>query len=357
MVLENAVTTGTILAEDGAKMSKSKKNYPDVKIIIDKYGVDSLRLYLMSSVVMKADNLNFSEKSVDDVRKNVLNIWWNIYVFCQATLTETNIKQLNTNSEILSLDHSSIHALDRWLLSKITSLTKSVTLSMDSYDVVTASRELMTFIKEFSTWYVRLSRNRIRSSANSQLIFRHCLRQYALLMAPFAPFMAERVYQGLGGTKDSIHLEDWPKYQTEGFENLELEQSMAEIMQIVEKAHGLRKAANIRLRQPLASLTISTHISSELSQIIADEINVKKILFGPSLALDTNLTPELIDEGTARDIIRDIQGERKRQGLVPSDNISVTLTDYPESWEAEIKKRVGATILVRGAEFSVEMSK
>lgn len=345
---ENAVTTGTILAEDGTKMSKSKKNYPDPTLLINKYGVDSLRLYLMSSVVMKADNLNFSEIAVDDIRKNVMNIWWNIFMFYRTYCGEVQIEVTSTPSNIL----------DQWLLSKVHNLTKLVTEFMDSYDVVSATRALMVFAKEFSTWYVRLSRDRLRSSNESQQVFASALRQYTLLMAPFAPFMSERIYQNLAGSSDSVHLELWPKTDLKLI-NQDLETQMDLVAKIVEKGHAARKEASVRVRQPLAKITVtcSIELSPELQQLLADELNVKSVItqIGTELnvVLDTELTPELKDEGIARDLMRDIQGARKAAGLKPSAKVVVELPEWPHSFEDEIKAKVGATELKTGATLKV----
>jgi isoleucyl-tRNA synthetase len=343
---ENAVTTGTILAEDGSKMSKSKKNYPDPNLLINKYGVDSLRLYLMSSTLMKADNLSFSESGVDDIRKNVMNIWWNIFAFT---------KMLDLGD--MTIAPSPEHPLDKWLLSKIENLTKSVTESMDKYDVVTPTRTLMAFAKEFSTWYLRLSRDRLRTNQSSQMTLVYALRKYCLLMAPFAPFMAERIYQNLPGSSDSIHLELWPE-TNQDLINTELEISMETVMQVVEKGHAARKLGNIRLRQPLSKITVKgANLSTELQTIIAEELNVKEVLVEKaetlSVELDTNLTKELVDEGTARDLMRDIQGARKKLGLSPKDVVTVELPSWPESWTEEIKQKVNATELKVGAELKV----
>ena len=340
---ENAVTTGTILAADGSKMSKSKKNYPDPNLLINKYGVDSLRLYLMSSVVMKADNLSFSESAVDDIRKNVMNIWWNIFAFYKSAVPPTPNSQLPPTIT---------HPLDKWLLSKIEGLTQTVTTSMDNYDVVAASRPLMAFAKEFSTWYLRLSRERLRENVQSQAVFAYALVRYSLLMAPFAPFMSERIYQNMPDHLDSIHLELWPHSNQTLFDP-KLESSMQVIMQIIEKGHAGRKEANIRLRQPLPSLTTPGVISDEFKEIIKDELNVKSVLTG-EFSLDTQLTPELIDEGTTRDLMRDIQGERKRLGLSPGDVVTVTLPSWPAAWTEEIKHKVNAIFLIKGDVLIVE---
>ncbi len=333
---QNALTTGTILAEDGTKMSKSKKNYPDPTLLISKFGVDSLRLYLMASPLMKADNLSFVEVAVDEIRKNVMNIWWNIFAFYKSC-------------SISTIDHLSsiiVHPLDRWLLSKIENLTNTTTVAMDSYDVLGATRPLMAFAKEFSTWYLRLSRDRLRASMESRRVFGFALRRYCLLMAPFTPFMAERIYQNLPDSLDSVHLELWPSPNSD-YLDPSLDSSMQTVQQIVEQGHAARKAASIRLRQPLAELSTPGVISPDFQEIIKNELNVKSILTG-QFSLDTTLTPELIDEGTARDLMRDIQGERKKLGLSPSDQVTVKLPSWPKSWEGEIKTKVGATSLTVG---------
>src|SRR5690606_8793 len=144
-----------ILAEDGSKMSKSKKNYPDPMVLIDQYGVDSLRLYLMSSPVMRGENLNFNEKEVADIRRKVLVIWWNVFKFYLMFADQA--------VDGTQAPATANHGLDQWLLSKMQSMTKEVTYYYEEYDLVKASRTLMEFVDELSTWYLRLSRDRLRS--------------------------------------------------------------------------------------------------------------------------------------------------------------------------------------------------
>jgi isoleucyl-tRNA synthetase len=183
---QHALTTGTILAEDGTKMSKSKKNYPDPMVLINKYGVDSLRLYLMSSVVMKADNLNFSEKEVADIRRNVFVIWWNILGFA--------VQYAKAPSDVSHLPQKPAHVLDRWILSRLAATQTAVTAAFEAYDVVSASRALIAFINECSTWYLRLSRGRLKGDEETtdaqraeagQVLF-GVLHRVSLLFAPLA---------------------------------------------------------------------------------------------------------------------------------------------------------------------------
>jgi len=237
-------------------------------------------------------------------------------------------------------------------LPKIEGLPLAVTTAMDNYDVVGATRPLMAFAKEFSTWYLRLSRERLRNNSASQSVLAYALSRYTVLMAPFAPFMAERIYQNINPGKDSVHLENWPAFN-QTFLNPELETAMATVQSLVEQGHSARKAASIRLRQPLASVTIPTELSTELQLVLAEELNVKTVLVGTDFALNTTLTTELVVEGVARDLMRDIQGGRKKLGLTPTDKVVVELPTWPSEWEEEIKKKVGATELKIGTVLSV----
>jgi len=323
-------------------MSKSKKNYPDPTLVIDKYGVDSLRLYLMSSTVMKGENLNFKEEEVNDIRKNVINIWWNVYVFYQSVGGASQEVSDATN------------VLDRWIISRLSTLCTVVTDSMNNYDTTTATRALMSFVRDLSNWYVRLSRERLRNSSESRAVLRYVLKHYSLLMAPFAPFMAERIFQSLGAA-DSVHLESWPKLTGQ---DTKLEEEMTQAMSVVEAGHHLRQKASLRLRQPLASATTSCQLSPELLGLVAAELNVKvvkttKEIDGSLVALDTKLTKELVEEGQARDLVRAIQGERKKLGLMASQSVVVELPSWPATWEGDIKARVGATSLSIGPSLKV----
>jgi isoleucyl-tRNA synthetase len=358
---ENALTTGTIMAEDGTKMSKSKRNFTDPMLLVDRYGVDSLRLYFASSPVMKtAENVNFSEATVNEIKKKVLNIFWNVYSFYAL---------YDNGEQAFDFPHKPTHVLDRWLVSKVSILSEQVINSMDEYDVVTASRLLMDFVNEFSTWWLRLSRDRLRdntTNVEALQVFRATLLRWLLLMAPFAPFLSELIYQnlvkqGLG----SIHLEllpDLAVIQSESRDK-KLEQATAEVQKAIEKAHALRKDAMIKLRQPLQQVSVtSTEAKPEddLLEVMAQELNVKQVNWqlGNQLLveLDTTLTPELIAEGEAREIIRAIQQERKKLKTRLDEEVVVTLPSWPESYEEQIKTKVFAKKLEKGQTFQVRLA-
>ena len=351
---ENAVTTGTILAADGSKMSKSKKNYPDPMLVINKYGVDSLRLYLMSSSVMRGENLNFSEVSVDEIRKKVFSIWWNVFVFYQLYADQEKAREFPQQIE---------HVMDQWLISRFTSLQETVTEHMDKYDVVAASRELMEFVNELSTWYLRLSRERLRdkeNNAQASQIFGAVLYQLALLFAPFTPFFSELVYQNMGGKNISVHLEKWPSANTE-LRNETLEKEMKVAMQLVEQVRAQRKEKNLKLRQPLAKAKFTANIDLQKSvmDMILQEVNVEEAELALSsekpigVVLDTMLTPELIEKGKLREVIRTIQDLRKQAGVPFDALVKVQLPDWPQTFELEIKRKTLVEELVRGGEAKI----
>ncbi len=342
---ENVLTTGTILAEDGTKMSKSKKNYPDPMVLINTYGVDSLRLYLMSSTVMKSENLNFSEKEVADIRRKVFVIWWNVVGFYQAfAQKEVGITRPTTVT----------HGLDVWLLSAVSQLIVDVTRYMDAYDVIRASRALMEFVSTLSTWYLRLSRERIKDTAHPETsqAFGYAIYTLAQLSAPIAPFFSELVHHVMVDEETSIHLSDWPRM--EGEFDAKLNEEMAMVQKLVEAAHAARKVAGVKVRQPLASVTLTTpstlQYEAMLEPVVLAELNVKRIKWEvgsieSSPVFDTVLTPELAAEGEARELMRKIQNLRKQAGLKVGQSAQVQVPSWPQEWQAEIEKKTGSRLI------------
>lgn len=350
---ENALTTGTIMAEDGTKMSKSKKNFPDPMEIINQYGVDSLRLYFASSPLMKtAQNVNFNRDAINDIRKKVLNIVWNVFKFYQL---------FDNGKTDYGYPEDPRSVLDKWLISLTQNLNKTVTQSMDQYDVVSASRALMEYVSHLSTWYLRRSRDRLRDGNSESLqVLRTALRDWALLMSPFAPFITEVIYQNLPGDKsDSIHLDMLPKVHNDLVRN-ELEDKMSEVRKAVEKIHAVRKVESIPLRQPCADVVVHSSIDKpkdNLLQVLASEVNVKKVTWLKadelSIDLNTDLTPELIAEGETRKLIRKIQSERKKLGLSVDQSIELILPSWPKDYEPEIKSKVLARSIKKGDKLKI----
>lgn len=342
--VENTLTTGTILAEDGSKMSKSKNNYPDPVKLLDTIGADSLRLYLMSSPVMKSENFNFSEKDVADIRRKVFLIWYNCISF---------YKLATNNSPVTEYSGIPKNIMDAWIWSSLQTLTQKVTASMDNYDVVTASRLLMRFVSDLSTWYLRRSRDRLRGEtalAESQQVYGTVLLKFAQLMAPFAPFFTEFSYHQLVDNSRSIHHTDWPIPDTAA-QNEALEQNMELVRAVVEKVHAARSEAGIKVRQPLQSVTITStqeKVNPDLLAVIAQEVNVKEIFWKSGdethVLLDTTLTPELEAEGAARELLRSIQQLRKKAGLSLGEQATVTAPNIPKDWKEHIEQKTSVTL-------------
>jgi isoleucyl-tRNA synthetase len=345
---ENVLTTGTIMAADGTKMSKSKKNYTDPMLLIEKYGVDSLRLYLMSSPVMKSENINFNEVEVAEIRKKVFLIWYNMVAFYKLYATGASDVSATTP------DPSALDVMDAWLLSRLNNLIQTTTKHMDEYDVLRASRELMEFVDELSTWYLRRSRDRIRDDAQSQAIFGQALVKLAQLLAPFAPFFSEWVYQTLVDPAKSIHHTNYPVAEV-SLINLELENSMLAIRKASEKTHSLRIESQIKVRQPLAKLTVKTkesQPSQELLTVLQDEVNVKEVVWQQDtdtdweVVLDTTITDELKAEGEARELIRSIQKLRKTSGLTLAQTATVELPSWPAAFQDQIESKTNSKLQV-----------
>ncbi|MEN8253418.1 MAG: isoleucine--tRNA ligase [Patescibacteria group bacterium] len=352
---KNVIVNGIVLAEDGKKMSKRLQNYPDPVLLIDRYGSDSLRTYLASSPVLKAENLNFSEKEVADIRRKVFVIWWNVLGFYQSFADKSQV--------ISKPKFDPKHVMDKWLLSKVENLIFETTAHMDNYDVVRASRNLINFVDELSTWYLRLSRERLRSDNNQEAnhVFGYAIYTLAQLMAPFAPFFSELVHHTLVDKSTSIHHTDWPAVN-EKMQNAKLEEEMKQIKMAANIAHAFRRRMDEKrrkIRQPLAEFSVSTTgitPEEELQKVLAKEINVKKVTWktckdGEILyQFDEELTPKLEAEGQAREVMRTIMNLRKKAGCSIKDLIKVQLVDWPKEHEEEIKKKTLTSEIVKGNE-------
>ncbi len=345
--VENTLTTGTILAEDGSKMSKSKNNFPDPMKVIDTYGADSLRLYLMSSPVMKSENLSFSEKEVADIRKKVFLIWYNCI----------SLYKLNNpnNAPLEEVTAKPKDVLDRWILSRVQTALAETTAQMDAYNVVDASRGLMQLVQEVSTWYVRRSRERLANQNNTEslAVYGTVLTQLARLFAPITPFFAEFVHQQISDANSSIHLLEWPTINTQ-LQDDNLEAEMNIIRKVVELAHSARASEGIKIRQPLNSITVwdtAKTPKEEILEVLKAETNIKNVVWIQTteqhrVELDTKLTPELAAEGDARDLMRSIQVLRRKQGLSKGDHAIVTVPEIPLDWQEEIERKTGVTLKI-----------
>jgi len=329
---KNVLTTGTILGEDGTKMSKSKGNYPDANIVIEKYGADALRFYLLTSPVIIGEDVNFSEKTLAETNRKVNMLLYNVWSFYR---TYTQDKVFGTVPE-------AAHVLDRWIMARLHQTHKLVTADLDGYNTVRAGRAIVDFINDLSTWYLRRSRDRMRgdsAEAKAALaVFGYVLAETAKMLAPFMPFLSEFLYQDLTG-KESVHLENWTEVASQVDDRVLA--AMELVREAVSLGHALRKQLGLAVRQPLRALDMtikskSVDIDEELMALILAELNVKiqedalsdkasvrpdtiKSIAGPShidqLYLDIELTGELKQEGLARELERQVQDLRKKSGL------------------------------------------
>jgi len=421
----HVVVNGLVLAEDGKKMSKSLRNYTDPGKVIDQFGADALRLFLMDSAVVKAESLRYSDGGVRDVLKGVLLPLWNAYSFY---VTYANIDGMHPES----LPESPGNPLDRWILSETGNLVRSVGEYLDGYDIQKAIEPILNFIDALNNWYIRRSRRRFwkstqegsgdRDKIDAYATLRAALITLAKVTAPFMPFISDEIYQNLkaGGDPESVHLCDWP--DADAFIKDEaLEMKMDVTRRTVSLGRALRNAHELKIRQPLKSLHVVTRnkdekaVLVEMADLLAEELNVKEVLFreneeelveysakanfkvlgrkmgkdmkaaaarieqlSPSeiqslmagaelsvefdgsltqvleltsdsvevrrsekaglkvlnegfltVALDPEITEELLSEGLVRDLIRGIQSLRKDSGFDVTDRISVR-ADGPE---------------------------
>lgn len=335
IAFKNVSVTGVILGTDGRKMSKNFGNYPDPKEMLSKHGGDALRLYLLGSPVMHGEDIRISEKEYSDQVRTTLLILWNIYSFfvMYTTLDDWKNKVEST------------HILDLWVKTLLNKLIGEVTVSLDAYDTPLAVSQIKPFINNLSTWYLRRSRDRKGDEFYSTLY--DVLITLSKLMAPIIPFVAEEIYKNLTD-KESVHLETWPAFAKATARQAPLLEQMALVRKICELGHAQRKLNNLKVRQPLQKITMDKDLPEDLLQLIKDELNVKEVVKGDKVELDTKLTPELEQEGKARDLVRDIQDARKAAGCKLDEKVTVTLPDWPENFEEYIKKETLSSNLTKG---------
>ena len=326
---KNVIVNGIVLAEDGKKMSKKLQNYPDPTKLMDKYGADALRYYLLMSPVMLADNLNFSEKGVLESYKKLIMILTNIVKFYNELKIE-NIPEKKSKN-----------ILDKWIISRLNQLLKETDKAMREYNLPSASRPIVEFVDDLSTWYLRLNRDRLNEQDPDAIKTLHdVLLMLSKIIAPFTPFISEEIWQEItkNNFKDknkSVHLEEWPKYNEKLIDS-NLINKMTEVREVVSVGLKQRDQNKVGLKWPLSSATISYKKAfldgeEELKELIKQELNVKglKILTDSTekikVELDFNLTPELENEGYAREISRQVQSFRKDLGLNKQDIIELKI--------------------------------
>jgi len=336
---DNVIANGIVLAEDGKKMAKKLKNYPDPMLVMEKYGSDALRAYLLSSPVMLAENLNFTEKGVEEsLRKNIM-ILWNVYKFY-----EMYGENISGEIKVPTGDK----AIDAWIIAKLKLLSKEVTESFDAYNLPKATRPITDFVDELSTWYLRRSRDRFKEEGEDKeavlTTLRYVLSELAKIMAPAMPFMAENLWQKVSGhnftdeTK-SVHLETWSELGVLDESEINVLLQMSLVRKIVELGLAARDEAGVKIRQMLGSITVKskeTILANEYLELVKDELNIQQVIWEngeleyPEIALNTTITPELKKEGIKRELVRLINNLRKDLELTLSDVAAVSVVGADE---------------------------
>ncbi|PIT97761.1 MAG: isoleucine--tRNA ligase [Candidatus Andersenbacteria bacterium CG10_big_fil_rev_8_21_14_0_10_54_11] len=333
----NVIASGLIFAEDGQKLSKKLKNYPEPEPTLATYGADVLRLYLLSSTAL-GEPYRFSEKELQQLQRQVYLTLWNVYSFY--------VRYAKTASPDTTDVHE--HVLDRWMQARLNMLERDVISEMEAYRVDKAARAFLPFIDDLSNWYVRRSRSRFQpaksagggESAAAFMTLHGVLVRLAQLLAPFMPFVAEEIYRNLTG-EVSVHLTDLHAPAAAPPETDALLRQMARVRAVVSEGLALRARAGIKVRQPLAELVAAgDSLPPALVEIIRDEVNVKRVTWAADLptdtawvgsvvgahqpaALYTAMSPSLVREGLAREIIRRGQGLRREADLAFDQRITL----------------------------------
>ncbi len=330
---KNVVVNGLILAEDGKKMSKRLKNYPDPHDVMDQYGADALRLYLIDSPAIRAEELRFSEAGVRDIVRRVILKWWNAYTFFDSY---AKVDQYQPSADLLAGSvRSSGNILDRWIISRLQSLLEKIEKEMNQYHLYNVVPELLTFIEELTNTYIRLNRPRFWDEGFTQDkkdafdTLYSVLLSLSKMMAPFAPFLADHLYLLLTNrtAKESVHLEAYPRASAQLIDR-GLESGTKLLEEVIFLGRNLRDQAKVKVKIPLKEIVLVNRQAQVLKNIqplenyIKSELNVKKITYrndeqsfvtlsckphGPSLGPKVGPKMGAVTQGLAKLSFEDIQ--------------------------------------------------
>ena len=286
---QNVVVNGLVLAEDGQKMSKSKKNYPDPHVVLDTYGADALRAYLIDSPVVRAEPLKFSEAGLKEIVRTVVLPYWNALSFFTTYAAADGYDPRTWTAK----PAAQRHLLDRWVLSVLQSLVRDVNVEMEAYRLYAVVPRLVRFIDDLTNTYIRFSRTRFwgkdgrDAQADAYASLYQVLTTFAKVLAPFMPFLTEEVHQRLVRSVDStapasVHWCDFPQADA-ALIDAALEREMALAETAISLGRKLREDHKLKVRQPLPTVTIVSREAAvqgaveRLGSIIATELNVKAV--------------------------------------------------------------------------------
>lgn len=357
---KNVVVEGVILGTDGRKMSKNYGNYPDPKEMLQKYGGDALRLYLMGSPVMKGEDILISGDQYREQVRGILLIFWNVYNFFVSNANADGWKQTTNEPE-------SKHVLDEWILSRLAGNIENIKLKgYEKFDTPEIVGHAWIFLMDLSQWYIRRIRDRVGPSSENiedknrayQTLW-FVLTEYCKALAPIIPFITEEIYRNLKGG-DSVHLTDWPILSSKYKKN-ELEVQMDLARQVVVQGHSWRKEQGIKVRMPVLKIPVKLSVSpskvpNDIWDVVLEELNCISLSFSGKGSYPKNPKKisegELLKMGQARDIVRMIQEERKKLGTRLDEKVQVQLPEWPKEFEKDIKKRALVKRISQG-EFKV----
>lgn len=336
---KNVITTGIVAGNDGRKMSKSYGNYTDPNELMDKFSADSLRFLLLSSPLLSGEDFSLQDKDVGDVARK-LSMIWNMYDFFTMY---AEVDGWEYDGKLEDPLESLSNPLDIWIVSRLHQLVGEVERHMDGYNLPDALSPILPFLDDASNWYVRRSRRRFWKSEDdgdkndAYKTLHYVLMRLAYVLAPFTPFLAEELHSKLTGDSESVHLKDW--LQAGGM-NTQVMNEMDEVRDYVNQGLSLRAKAGLKVRQPLASVTVPKLGNAfEWESILLDELNVKSVVAGGEVVIDEKITPELKREGLMREVIRFVQNARKDAGLNVDDRIVLALM-VKEGEAVELEKAI-----------------
>ncbi len=270
----SCISHGIVLGDDGAKMSKSLRNYLDPMAVFDSHGADAMRWYLLSSPILRGGDFSVTDRGMRDTVRQVLLPLWNSFYFLSL--------YANAEGKDGHIRTDSAHVLDQYVLSKLSVTVESVTTSLDAYDLFAACQTIRSFLDVLTNWYIRRSRDRFWAGDQDAIDTLHTvLDMVCRISAPLLPMVTEEIFAGLHhGSLGSVHLTDWPEHSV-----LPREESLVAAMDMVREvcsaASSVRKAHGLRVRLPLASLTVASpdaHLLDGYLDIICDELNVREVL-------------------------------------------------------------------------------
>jgi isoleucyl-tRNA synthetase/8-oxo-dGTP pyrophosphatase MutT (NUDIX family) len=340
----SVICTGLVMAKDGRKISKSLKNYTDPMELVEKYGLDSVRYYLISSPVVKGEATSFSDDEVGDVyRKNISRLL-NVLSFYKMYKIPPNppLSKGEQNNQTVQSEHP----IDQFILARLKQVRLQVSNGFDNLQLDEACKPIDKFIDDLSVWFLRRSRERLKDGdLNAIQTLEYVLFEFSKILAPITPFTAEMIYKETKKVDnvESVHLQKWTEDIDKNLSENELSilEKMNLVREVVSIALDQRTKANVKVRQPLQSITINSvkyeflQTEKELQNEIKDELNIKEILFqGVEYSNDANvptkvlflnieISEDLKLEGLFREVVRMVQDKRKEMNFVVSDKVRV----------------------------------